>query len=172
MSDPSIHRPRALSFLAAGLLALTTFAQARADTTLAPQTLRGEPVVQVAAGLFHSCALIQSGRVLCWGLNASGQLGNGLTLDQLGPTDVPGLTGVTQIAAAPAFNCALRSTGRVFCWGLNDFGQLGDGTTTNRLTPVRVEGLTGATRIMVGARHACALRDSGRVFCWGRNDSG
>ncbi|HEY5950567.1 MAG TPA: hypothetical protein VIV40_33980, partial [Kofleriaceae bacterium] len=35
-------------------------------------------VKDVASGGAHSCAIDATGHVVCWGLNASGQLGNGI----------------------------------------------------------------------------------------------
>ena len=35
----------------------------------------GAPVVHVALGGAHSCAILQNGTVMCWGLNSDGQLG-------------------------------------------------------------------------------------------------
>ncbi|MSV73275.1 MAG: hypothetical protein F2881_08155, partial [Actinobacteria bacterium] len=45
----------------------------------------GLRIVAVAAGDNHSCALSAEGAVLCWGMNANGQLGNGV-LAEPGPT--------------------------------------------------------------------------------------
>lgn len=42
---------------------------------------------QVSSGLFHTCA-IAAGRVLCWGFNASGQLGDGTLSDAFTPVQV------------------------------------------------------------------------------------
>lgn len=41
----------------------------------------GKKVVQIAAGDAHSLALMENGVVYGWGFTASGQLGNGNTLD-------------------------------------------------------------------------------------------
>ena len=38
-------------------------------------------VVQVVAGVSHSCALIDDGTVRCWGSNGHGQLGDGTGVD-------------------------------------------------------------------------------------------
>jgi len=169
-------RFRSIPALLAALVVLSAGPGARAqagpDSDLAPQTIGGQAVVEIAAGLGHSCARVVNGSVHCWGANALGQLGNGTTTNSLQPVPVSGLTNVIQISAGQDFYCALRSSGRVFCWGWNGFGQLGDGTTVSRTSPVRVVSLTDVTQVGAGRFHGCAVRSSGRVFCWGRNDSG
>jgi Raf kinase inhibitor-like YbhB/YbcL family protein len=132
-------------------------------------------VTQIAAGCNHTCALLSTGAVKCWGDNLSGQLGDGTTTNRLIPTAISTLTsGVTQIAAGCIHTCALLSTGGVKCWGYNGFGEIGDGTTTNRLIPTALTTLTsGVTQITEGGGdHTCALLSTGGVKCWGRNDSG
>jgi alpha-tubulin suppressor-like RCC1 family protein len=97
----------------------------------------------IAAGYYHTCALMTSGGVKCWGANFYGELGDGTTQPNM-PVNVSGLAnGVSAIAAGWYHNCALTTSRGVKCWGRNIEGQLGDGTTTQRNTPVDVTGLTG-----------------------------
>ena len=51
-------------------------------------------MVALAAGSYHSCALIADGSVRCWGGNGHGQLGDGTTTTRLTATTVTGLTGL------------------------------------------------------------------------------
>ena len=53
----------------------------------------------VAAGYYHSLALRSDGRVLAWGRNEAGELGDGTTTDRHVPTLVPDLTDVVAIDA-------------------------------------------------------------------------
>jgi cysteine-rich repeat protein len=48
----------------------------------------GGTAVQVAVGNIHSCALLTTGQVRCWGLNTSGQLGYGNT-ENIGDDETP-----------------------------------------------------------------------------------
>ena len=141
-----------------------------------PYTVYGlsSGVVGITAGGAHTCALLGSGAVKCWGYNVYGQIGDGTTTDRTTPTAVSGLSsGVTAIAVGSSNTCALLDTGAVKCWGGNLFGKLGDGTTTDRKTPTAVSGLSsGVVGITAGGYHNCALLGSGAVKCWGYNGAG
>jgi len=126
--------------------------QTREDACVAPR---------VAAGDDHTCAILATGRVECWGSNDYGQLGNGTMTDSATPLGVPGLSGATAIASSGSRTCVVLTGGTVECWGVGGAG-----------TPVTVDGLSGVTSVAVGAAHTCALLLNGTVVCWGQNDSG
>ena len=129
-------------------------------------------IVEVTAGLSHTCALNAAGSVLCWGDHTYGQLGSGtrsLGTSNPYPRSVSGLPGGAKaVAAGDTHTCALTADGWVMCWGSNAFGQLGDGTTVSQLAPVTVTGLiSGVQQIAAGGNHTCALTATGGVKCWG-----
>jgi alpha-tubulin suppressor-like RCC1 family protein/uncharacterized protein YjbI with pentapeptide repeats len=123
----------------------------------------------------HTCALTSTGTVYCWGMNSSGQIGDGSNTNRLVPTAViiPGGVTVTAIRPGNGHTCALTSTGMAYCWGDNGYGKLGNGTTYS-WTPVAVTMPTGVTftAIDAGTYHSCALTSAGTAYCWGNNDNG
>ena len=124
---------------------------------------------KVTAGTDFTCAVKSDATVWCWGLNSSGQLGDGTTTNRNRPVQVLGLTGVTDVDNQSDFACALKSDATVWCWGNGGFGQLGRGSTANSSTPVQVTGLSGVTQISTGYGHVCAVLSDGTVRCWGWN---
>jgi alpha-tubulin suppressor-like RCC1 family protein len=134
----------------------------------------GSSATAIAAGEYYSCALVTGG-ILCWGANASGELGNNSTTQSNVPVTVSGLSGkgVTGIAAGSSHTCA-PVAGGVECWGDNNLGDLGNNSTTSSSVPVTVSGLGGSvTAIAAGENgfHSCAIV-SGGVQCWGDNNNG
>jgi alpha-tubulin suppressor-like RCC1 family protein len=105
-------------------------------------------VVSVAAGWEdYACALLSTGGVECWGSDAIGQLGEGLSPTSGVPVPVSGLgSGVAEVVAGGAFACARMMDGTVKCWGDNTSQQLGAACPTSPSpsmcsTPVGVVGL-------------------------------
>jgi alpha-tubulin suppressor-like RCC1 family protein len=136
-----------------------------------------------AVGSDHTCAL-KYGNVLCWGLNAEGQLGrsSGETdVDVKMPPPATLVGGVSQVSCRGATCCAIQS-GDLYCWGDNTGGKLGQGDDFTELfsrVPVKVpipfsSSLGKAVKqVSVGNEHVCAvLGSSGAVFCWGDHTNG
>ena len=134
----------------------------------------------VSAGEAHSCALLVGGAVWCWGLNATGQLGNATFTNSNVPVVVSGLDGVanvaTQVSAGAGHTCAVLSTGAINCWGSNETAQLGDNSTINSNVPIATSTIDGVTlrgtQVSAGYLHTCAVLQSGAAMCWGDNTSG
>ena len=152
----------------------------------------GEIAVQITAGLAHSCARLEGGRVKCWGNNGSGQLGLGTSFNRgdhafemgsnLSPVNLGAGRSAVHIDAGNDHTCALLDDDTVKCWGHNDDGQLGLGDEISRghtatemgdqLPAVQLGlAIDPASRIEAGGFHSCALLGA-YLRCWGANSTG
>ena len=144
----------------------------------------GGIVVQISAGGAHTCALLNTGDVRCWGMGQSGQLGYGNNLD-IGDNEFPASAGnvdvggtVVQVSAGGLHTCVLLDTGNVRCWGYNEYGQLGYKHTNNigddEFPSTAKDVDVGGTVVQVSAgyAHTCALLNTGDVRCWGNSQYG
>lgn len=109
-------------------------------------------------------------RVVCWGSNDTGQLGDGTLQSRTLPVLVGGISDVLHIAAGVDFSCAVTERGRIACWGRNSHGQLGNGSTQLSSEPLFIAGIEDAVEVAAGVFNACARRRSGQVVCWGSNE--
>ncbi|MCH8066061.1 MAG: hypothetical protein IIC90_09590 [Chloroflexi bacterium] len=118
--------------------------------------------VVVAAGANHTCAVTDSGSVVCWGWTFEGSLRAGTAVVQTVPVTVSGLeSDITDVTASDAYGCALTTGGGVKCWGLDLF------MVESSTTPVDIVGLDeGAAAISSGGNQTCALTTAGAVKCW------
>jgi hypothetical protein len=107
-------------------------------------------VSAIAAGGYHTLAVVEFGTVRAWGWNIAGQCNPPV-----------GLASVTAVAGGDLHSVALRSTGEVVCWGSNLDGQCA--------VPAN---LGAAIAIAAGKGHTVALRADGTVRAWGRNWAG
>lgn len=156
---------------------------------LAAPVANAAVVTQMALGSAHSCALVDGGRVKCFGANDQAQLGAGDLVDRGGAQgEMAALQFVnlgapaTVLAAGARHTCALLESGAVKCWGVNDYGQLGLGDVARRgetadqmganLPAVNLGSGRTAIRISLGERHSCAVLDDQSAKCWGNNTYG
>lgn len=157
------------------------------ENSLVPVPVSGlTGVIAIAAGRAHDLALLENGKVMAWGANGHGQLGDGTTTSRAAPVEVQGLEGVTGIAAGGEHSLALLSDGTVRAWGANKSGQLGDAKASGlySATPVQVLGkkgkpLTEVIEVAAGGfgndgdeEDSLALISDHGVDSWGNNEYG
>jgi alpha-tubulin suppressor-like RCC1 family protein len=157
--------------------------------------------VQVSAGALHTCALLNTGQVACWGSNEGGRLGLGTFTsnpalahyaygDEAGemgdalPTVALRYAESSVHAVSVGFNhsCAHFASGKLQCWGLNYVGQLGLGDTNvrgdqavdmgNNLPFVTLGSGPAVKAISAGGSFACVRLEDGSIKCWGGNTHG
>jgi alpha-tubulin suppressor-like RCC1 family protein len=112
------------------------------NSQLTPTRLAGlDGATAIAAGQSHTCAVLDSGALRCWGANNFGQLGSGVVgdppaapVDVVGPTGKGTLTGAVQVTAGFGNTCARTAANEVYCWGESVRGQLGQGDA--KLPPI------------------------------------
>jgi hypothetical protein len=123
------------------------------------------PTHLVAAG-DSTCAVLSDRTVRCWGGNAHGQLGNGLTTDATRPV-TPALRAVVDLQLADATACAVLDDTSVACWGRIGW----HGHPEDVLQPTGVAGVTGVKQLFVLAGRACARVIDDSLVCWGNTDA-
>ena len=129
-------------------------------------------VIDISAGQYHTCAVLASGAVKCWGSDNDGQCGiYGYVYYTTTPEYVFGLNQAVAVSAGAYHTCALTVQGGVKCWGSNYYGTLGDGTNDFSDLPVDVVGLSGGVvAISAGYERSCAVQQDGvlsHIKCWG-----
>ena len=140
---------------------------------IAPQRVVGiTNAIALAAGDSHTCAVLATGSIKCWGQGGNGRLGDGLDTTSATPVTVSGITNAVAVTAGTNHTCALLATGAMRCWGLNGFGQLGNGNNNIASVPAVVSGITTATAIDAGFNHSCARLADSTLRCWGSNFTG
>ena len=158
-----------------GQLGTGSFVDSHVPVATAP--LAGKAIA-IAAGWYHTCALLDDGSVQCWGYNGVGSLGTGNTTSSPSPVRVswsdscahPACStgaalangcgsGASQVCAADPYCCTAN-------W---------DSICVSEVTSIAQEtcgGNTGAVALTAGAYATCALNNDGTVSCWGYNAFG
>jgi alpha-tubulin suppressor-like RCC1 family protein len=152
--------------------------------SVAPVNLgAGRTAVAIAGGGYHTCAILDNGKVRCWGEGRQGQLGYGNRKD-IGDNEAPARArpvklgkGRKAVAISAGFRntCAILDNGKVRCWGLGSSGQLGYGNRKKigdnekpaSVRPVKLGKRRKAIAISTWGRHTCAVLNNRKVRCWG-----
>jgi len=134
-------------------------------------------ITQIAVGWQHTLALRADGKIMAWGYNRYGELGNDSREPGWNATEVKGLDRVVSIAADSGISGAVRADGTVWMWGTNVSAQMGNGQGPmsaddpggRTLLPAQVKGVAGASSVSIGNGHAGVLLGDGTVRLWGFN---
>jgi len=143
----------------------------------------GANAVSVSVGYYHACAVLNDGKLMCWGTNTDGQLGVGsVGGSSTRPQNVDLGSGRTAKAVACGYKhtCAILDDDTLKCWGLNNDFQLGYNDQTRRSAPEATAVVNlgdnyarKAKAVSCGYRHAtgftCAILDNDALKCWGTN---
>lgn len=158
-------------------------------------SLKGR-VRDLACGLGHTLALIESGELYAWGNGSNGRLGLGDTNDRSSPTRVviptpstkhdeepPESNGASiapvrfrHIFCGASHSLGLSWDGRAYAWGKNNQGQCGHGHTNDQWTIQEIESFRdteeGEEEEFVvyaagGWEHTLFCTASGRVYSCG-----
>lgn len=131
-------------------------------------------VVALAAGQRHTCAMLSTGDVQCWGDNLLRQLGRDTPASTTTPLAIAGGNpNAIAIAAGTVHTCIVSANHHVTCWGNGESGQLGNQAKPRSSLGVEAVGVTDAVSIAAGGAgtrgYTCAIRAQGKVSCWGTN---
>jgi alpha-tubulin suppressor-like RCC1 family protein len=145
-----------------------------------PSTVRlGEPAVAISSAAAHTCAILASGELQCWGNDDLEQLGPAARdrrMDAPGehPARIPLGARVLSLAQGgdAQHACAVIAGGRVRCWGFDNVGQAGSNSTREAIGITAVPLGARAAGVAVGEAHSCAVLVTGVVRCWGRGANG
>ncbi|MDB6015654.1 MAG: rcc [Pedosphaera sp.] len=136
-------------------------------------------VTKLGGRTYWNLAVKSDGSMWAWGMNSSGQMGNGtISNSVLTPVMVsnsqPGgvVNNPLQVSCGYTYGVALLTNGTVWTWGTGGNGELGNGTTGHSYTPVQVTGLSNVIATSSGWKHTLALKSDGTVWAWGKNLSG
>ena len=96
----------------------------RGDAT--PQPIAGlTGAKRVLTGDLHGCALVDGGRVKCWGAPSTGAVADAEPGEGNAPRLLKSLVDIQVLSVGRGFNCAVDTGHSVWCWGGNAFGQTG-----------------------------------------------
>ena len=143
------------------------------DSNLKNFSVVMEGIVSVSAGRTHALAVTTDGKVVAWGSNGYGQLGNGETVFETEkPVAVTGMNNALSVTVGGggSFALVVKSDHSLWACGINDRGQLGSGTTKGSAEYIKI--MDNVSKAEAGENFAFAVKQDGTLWAWGANDRG
>ena len=143
------------------------------DSNLKNFSVVMEGIVSVSAGRTHALAVTTDGKVVAWGSNGYGQLGNGETVFETEkPVAVSGMNNALSVTVGGggSFALVVKSDHSLWACGINDRGQLGNGTTQGSAEYIKI--MDDVSKAEAGENFAFAVKQDGTLWAWGANDRG
>ena len=143
------------------------------DSNLKNFSVVMEGIVSVSAGRTHALAVTTEGKVVAWGSNGYGQLGNGETVFETEkPVAVSGMNNALSVTVGGggSFALVVKSDHSLWACGINDRGQLGNGTTQGSAEYIKI--MDDVSKAAAGENFAFAVKQDGTLWAWGANDRG
>ncbi|MBL0171181.1 MAG: hypothetical protein IPP90_10695 [Gemmatimonadaceae bacterium] len=124
---------------------------------------------RLSAGDSGVCAISKSDDAFCWGLNSSGQLGIGSTVNPpTGPQQVLGGLKFSLIATVyRSSTCGITLEGDLYCWGQFAPIVISSRLGERALRPYhRIKGIKFKSLTKSEFAATCGVTTDGRVYCW------
>ncbi len=117
------------------------------------------PIIKIAAGMYHSVVLKNDGTVYTFGYNSNGELGYASSGNYVSsPQKVPTLDNVSKIVCGYSPTVALKNDGSLWMFGSNSI-----------TTPSQLANISNISTIDVGGYEIYALTSAGILFGQGEN---
>lgn len=143
------------------------------------QAAAGKDYIQMRLGLSQvGGAITTVGQLWTWGVNTSGMLGIGNTINQSSIVQVSNSAGMAWSTLTNSFGfgynhgLALAADGYAWTWGNNNLGQLGTNNQVSYFTPITVLGGNVYTALTAGFACSMGLTKDSKIYTWGYNSFG
>lgn len=142
-----------------------------------PLSVKTDPlkIRHFSLGLHHTCVVLDSLAVACWGKGSEGELGKNTQISTTLPLLLSPVADFIKVFSGGKRTCVLKREGKPLCTGLNLRGELMTGSfglygSPRDLMPLSEGGKW--RKIALRGLHSCALRQDGQIFCAGDNTYG
>lgn len=154
------------------------------DITNDLSLLPSETIIDMSRNYDNINLITSTGRLLIFGNNDSGQVGNGFQISQGTPVNIANLLNlnvdedIMLLSSRINHTLLITTDGNLITWGDNNAGKLGISPEIYNSPPINIASTINLVeyeeilQISTAFQHNVVLTTFGRVFAWGQNYSG